>query len=169
MKALLVFLALASPVFAQTPAATPSNGGCGANGTYFDVTTVKNVHAVMQPESGKALLYVIEDIERGPTMRVGIDGAWIGANKGKSYLAVSVDPGEHQICANWQSRFFKETARRIGSAVTLSAEAGKVYYLRMQVYERSEKDHSVKLEPVEKAEGQFLVQSSQLSNSHQKK
>ncbi len=105
----------------------------------------------------------------GPTMRVGLDGAWIGANKGKSYFFFSVDPGDHQVCTNWQSGTFKKTAKRIGSAITLKAEAGKVYYLRTQVYERSEQDRNVKLEPVESAEGQFLISASSFSTYHPKK
>jgi hypothetical protein len=64
---------------------------------------------------------------------------------------------------------FKETSKRIGSAMTLKAEAGRVYYLRTQVYERSEQDHNVKLEPVETAEGQFLISASAFSTSHPKK
>jgi hypothetical protein len=170
MKTLLAFLIFAAPVLSQNqPTSTPPNGGCGPSATHFDVTTSKSQHSVVQPEQGKALVFIIEDIERGPTMRVGLDGAWVGANKGRSYLSVSVDPGEHQFCTNWQSGLFKETAKRIGSAVTLTTEPGKVYYLRTQVYERSEKDRTVKLEPVEAAEGQFLVSSSALSNFHPKK
>jgi len=57
------------------------------------------------------------------------------ANKGKSYFFFSVDPGDHQVCTNWQSGTFKKTAKRIGSAITLKVEAGKVYYLRTQLYE----------------------------------
>jgi hypothetical protein len=102
-------------------------------------------------------------------MRVGLDGAWVGANQGKSYFYFSVDAGEHQLCTNWQSGVFKKTAMRIGSAITLTAGAGKVYYFRTQVYERSEQDHNVKLEPVENAEAQFLISSSSFSNFHPKK
>ncbi len=97
-------------------------------------------------------------------MKVGLDGAWVGANKGKSYFFFSVDPGDHQVCTNWQSGTFKKTAMRIGSATTIKAEAGKVYYLRAQVYERN-----VKLEPVEAAEGQFLISAAWFSTSHPKK
>ena len=171
MRKLLAFLVLASPVFSQNqPSPVPANGGCGPSATFFDVTTSKNQHPMMvQPEQGKALVYVIEDIEAGPTMRVGMDGVWVDANKGKSYLSVSVDPGEHQFCTNWQSRAAGKGSTRIGAAVTLTTEAGKVYYLRMQSYERTESDRSIKLEPVETAEGQFLVSSSALSNFHPKK
>jgi len=161
---------LASPVFAQDPStAVSGSGGCGPNEGQYEVSTDKKNHPAAQPDSGKALVYVIEDIERGPTMRVGLDGAWVGANKGKSYFFFPVDPGDHQLCTKWQSGVFKKTAERIGSAVAVKAQAGKVYYFRIQVYERSERDSTVKLEPVEAAEGQFLVSSSRYSTSHPKK
>jgi hypothetical protein len=166
-----IFLAVfASPGFAQEQAAAVSaRGGCGPSEAQFDVKTDRKQHPVAAPDAGKALVYVFEDIERGPTMRVGLDGAWIGANKGKSYFFFPVDPGDHQVCTNWQTRTFKETSKRIGSAMTVKAEAGKVYYLRTQVYERSEQDHNVKLEPVETAEGQFLISASAFSTFHPKK
>ncbi|GAC1635910.1 MAG: hypothetical protein NVS9B14_13770 [Candidatus Acidiferrum sp.] len=164
LSSLLALLAL--PAFAQNPVA--SGGGCGPSPSQFDVRADKNRHPVASPDAGKALVFVFEDIERGPTMRIGVDGKWIGANKGKSYFFFSVDPGDHQVCTNWQSGTFKGTAKRFGSAMTLKAEAGKVYYLRIQVYERSEHDHNVKLEPVETAEGQFLTAASAFSTYHAK-
>src|SRR5215469_9384604 len=160
---LLALAFIASPVFAQDPSA--ASGGCGPNEGQYDVSTDKKNHPAAQPESGKALVYVIEDIERGPTLRVGLDGSWVGANKGKSYFFFSVKPGDHQLCTNWQSGVFKKTAERIGSATGVNVEGGKVYYFRIQVYERGERDHTVKLEPVEAAEGQFLVSSSWYSTS----
>ena len=170
MKPLLVILLLASPVFAQDPAATgAANGGCGPSEAQFEVKTNDKQHPVAPPEAAKALVYIFEDMEHGPTMRVGLDGVWVGANKGKSYFFFSVDPGDHQVCTNWQSGTFKKTAKRIGSAITLKVEAGRVYYLRTQVYERSEQDHNVKLEPVETAEGQFLISASSFSTFHPKK
>ena len=166
-----IFMAVfASLVFAQDPApAVSSRGGCGPTETQFDVKTNNKQHPVAPADAGKAIVYVFEDMEHGPTMRVGLDGSWIGANKGKSYFYFSVEPGDHQVCTNWQSGTFKKTAMRIGSAMTLKAEAGKVYYLRTQVYERSEQDHNVKLEPVETAEAQFLISASAFSTYHPKK
>ena len=169
-KTLVALLLFATPAFAQDQSPTPSaGGGCGPAEAYFDVRASDKQHPVGSPESGKALVYIFEDIERGPTMRVGLDGNWVGANKGKSYFYFSVEPGEHQLCTNWQSGTFKKAARHIGSAMTLNAEAGKTYYLRTQVYERSEHDHNVKLEPVETAEGQFLITASAFSTFHAKK
>jgi Protein of unknown function (DUF2846) len=170
MVAGILLVLFASSAFAQDPAPTLSaRGGCGPSEAYFDVKADRKQHPVATPDASKALVYIFEDMEHGPTMRVGLDGAWVGANKGKSYFFFSVDPGDHQVCTNWQSGTFKETSKRIGSAMTLKAEAGRVYYLRAQVYERSEQDHNVKLEPVETAEGQFLISASAFSSSHPKK
>jgi hypothetical protein len=171
-KTILLATLFASPLFAQehlalVPGAT--RGGCGPSEMQFEVQRNPHQHTVAPADAGKAIVYVFEDIEHGPTMKVGVDGTWVGANKGKSYFFFSLEPGEHQVCANWQSGVFKKTAQRIGSAITLRAEAGKVYYLRIQVYERSERDHNVKLEPVETAEGQFLISASGFSTFHPKK
>src|SRR5258707_7024808 len=96
MKAMTIgiFLAVfASPLLAQEPApAASARGGCGPSEAYFDVKTDRKQHPVAPADAGKALVYVFEDIERGPTMRSGLDGAWIGANKGKAYFCVSLDP-----------------------------------------------------------------------------
>jgi len=166
----ILLVAFASLGFAQDHApAVSARGGCGPSAGQFDVKADRKQHPVASPDAGKALAYVFEDIERGPTMRVGVDGAWIGANKGKSYFFFSVDPGDHQVCTNWQSGTFKETSKRIGSAMTLKAEAGKTYYLRTEVYERTERDFNVKFVPVETAEGQFLISASAFSTFHSKK
>ncbi len=170
MVAAIFLPVFASPLFAQDQQpAVSARGGCGPSDAYFDVKTDRQQHLVAPADPGKAIVYVFEDMERGPTMRVGLDGSWIGANKGKSYFSFSVDPGDHQVCTNWQSGTFKETSKRIGAAMTLKAEAGKTYYLRTQVYERSEQDHNVKLELVEPAEGQFLISASALSTFRPKK
>ena len=86
--AAIVLAVFAVPVLAQDPPPTASTrGGCGPSETYFDVKTDRKQHPVAPTDSGKALVYIFEDIERGPTMRVGLDGAWVGANKGKSYFS----------------------------------------------------------------------------------
>ena len=168
-RSLLLILLLASPAFAQdSESAARTAAGCGPASAHFDVTTDKKQHPAPLPESGKAIVFVVEDIERGPTMKVGLDGAWVGANKGKSYFFFSVDPGEHHLCTNWQSAVFKQTAKRVGSATTVFAEAGKTYYFRILIDGESA-SQNVRLAPVEKAEAQFLIAAAPLSTSHSKK
>jgi hypothetical protein len=148
--------------------------GCGPTEIEFDVKTDKNQHPLAQPEAGKALLFVFENERHDPnkfiignaTTRVGLDGKWVGANHGDSYFFFPVDPGEHRLCANWQSSLKRFS--KLGSAASFTAEAGKVYFFRVEVEERTEHPATVKLEPVDSADGQFQISSRGLSTSHQK-
>ena len=93
-----------------------------------------------------------------------MDGAWVGANEGKSYFFFQSDPGEHNICSEWQSGTFKKTSERIGEAIHLTAETGKTYYIRLNFsYQR------MHLELADDAEGHFLIGSSLYATSQPKK
>jgi hypothetical protein len=102
--ALLLFL-FTSTVFAQTAPTTASAiaPGCGTADTKFNVATNDKLHPFAKPESGKALIYFLQDdsdfLSRPrPTTRFGLDGNWIGATQSNSYFYISVDPGEHHLC-----------------------------------------------------------------------
>ena len=85
----------------------------------FNVQTTDQKHPVGQVEQGKALVYFFVDFLTAPTMRVGVDGNWMGANNGKSYFFFPVEPGEHNVCAEWQSGTFKKSSERVGEAIHL--------------------------------------------------
>jgi hypothetical protein len=110
MKAALVLILLSASAFAQDQAAlTAAEGACGPAETKFDAEQDATNHPTPQPETGKALVYVVQAI--GAThctdcalTKVGLDGSWMGANQGSSYSFVQVTPGEHHLCVNWQSR-----------------------------------------------------------------
>src|ERR1700691_5978154 len=96
MKAAFITLLLVSSALAQVP----SNGvasACGPGDASFAVKLDKTQHTLTQPDSGKALVYFIQ--ENG-TARIGLDGTWVGANKNNSYFSVPVEPGEHHVCAD---------------------------------------------------------------------
>jgi hypothetical protein len=90
----------------------------------------------------------------------GVDGNWVGANTGNGYISFEVDPGDHNICADWQS------IKRGGGAMVMRAEERRTYYLvagaLVQVLDFS-------LTEVDKAEGQWLLSISQKSLWTQKK
>src|SRR5580692_11652857 len=160
----------ASPAFAQDQAAAARTAaGCGPSQTQFDVKTDATLHLLAQPEDGKAIVYVFEDDFTGPTMRIGVDGSWVGATNGKSFIYFSLAPGDHRVCTEWQSNVFKKTSERVGGTISLNLEAGKVYYLRMTFEEVTKASGRIKLDLADNAEGQFLLSSSALSNSHPKK
>ena len=130
----------------------------------FNVKTTDLRHPLGQAEEAKALVYFFVDYVNAPTMRVGVDGHWVGANDGKSYFFFPVAPGEHNICAEWQSGTFKKSSERVGEAMRLTAEAGKTYYLRLNFgYQR------MHLELADEAEGHFLIGSSLYATSQPKK
>ena len=171
-----IFLAVfASPLFAQDDAAAArAAAGCGPDQIKFEVQTDKNQHPAPKAEPTKALVYVFQDVKQDNTLtigtattRVGLDGAWIGAIHGKSYFFFSAEPGNHRGCAAWQSSL--KRISKLGSAADLSAEGGKVYYLRASVDERSNHRPDVKMEHIDPAEAQLLMASSSLSTSQPKK
>ena len=178
MRTILLLFVLVTPVFAQDDAVTArAAAGCGSDRVNFDVKTDKKHHPAPQPEPGKGLVYVFGDAPSGNygegvwrvTTRVGLDGDWVGANSSHSYLFFGVSPGDHRVCANWQSSVGWRS--KVAKAVTLTAEAGKVYYFRTKMVPQREGLNEVimKLEPLDPAEGQLMIASSSLSMSQPRK
>lgn len=172
LRTILFFILLTLPAIAYSQdqaASARAAAGCGPAEVQFDVKTDKKQHALMKAEAGKTLVYVIQDEKRdndtfhigAVTTRVGVDGKWMGANHGFSYFFFTVDPGEHRLCTDWQSSFKKFS--KLGSAVTFTAEAGKVHYFRIEVEQRINYPAAVKLELIDNARGEFLIASHSLS------
>jgi hypothetical protein len=176
-KHIFLTLILAATAFGQNQAADlRTAAGCGPTKVRFDVKTDKNQHVVAQPQSGKALVYVIVEEKSDPhamqigdvTTRVGLDGNWVGANHGRSYVSFAAEPGEHRVCTDWQSSL--KAFQKLNAAADLTVEAGRTYYYRMEVTIPWE-DHSaqVRLKAVDEAEGLLLVSKSALSRWKVKK
>jgi hypothetical protein len=169
---ILVFM-LKTAAFAQDPAAiSAAQAACGPKGVKFDVKDDDSQHTVGQPEAGKALVYVIQDygapncVGGCITTKIGLDGAWIGANHRNSYFSFTVDPGEHHLCANWQSHLAR-LSQVVGLA-HVNAEAGKIYYFRTRVFAVAGPTF-FDIEPIDSDQGKLLVASFPLSISHPKK
>lgn len=175
-SSLTLLLFLATAVFAQnatTPA--PSPAACGPVNAKFDAEAIASAPAV-QPEPGKALVYVAEDFRKAPgelgnpTLRVGMDGAWVGATRSNSYLSFAVEPGDHHLCASWQSHL--QRLSKLAALAGFTAEAGKTYYFRERVtyssYGGGSANMNLDLESVNSDEGQFLVASDKPAASHAK-
>jgi hypothetical protein len=171
---LLTMLAVPVPAQDQVTAARTA-AGCGADNVQFDVKTDKSQHPQGQVPAGKALVYIfeLEKTDAGAfkigavTIRIGLDGQWVGANRGNTYFYLPVAPGDHNFCANWQSSLGRVS--KLSSAVSLTAEAGQVYYFATKVDERSHDNPAVWMEAVDPAEAKLLIASASLSNFHPKK
>jgi hypothetical protein len=172
MKVALIFLLLASGAVAQNlPAAPTVPPSCGSIQVSFDVKPDRHPHSLGQPDPGKALVYVFEEFQEAsggfmtPTIRLGLDGDWAGATRGSSFLFFSVAPGEHHLCANWQSSY-SEISNQY-SLTSFSAESGKVYFFRVAPRVESFHDRgnawSKDLALVDRDEANYLIGISSLS------
>lgn len=182
--ALVIVLLVTSAVAQDAAAAAAAESACGPANTTFNVKFDAS-HPTPQPDAGKAVVYVIEDLGECPgcimtnslggffnnvdhaITKIGMDGAWMGANRGSSYIVFSVDPGEHHLCMNWQSRL--QMRSHAFSMANFTAQEGQVYYFRERVFPGHSGDYVFELDPVNSDEGKYLVAISATSISRPKK
>ena len=177
MKFAFAFILTAASVSAQssTPAPLPQNV-CGPMNVEFQINVGGSHSPSPKVEPGKALVFVIEDQRylgaNDVTVRVGLDGSWVGATRGNSYLFFTVEPGEHHLCADIRPGIL--SPGRVVSLFGLTAEAGSVYYFRARTTGGPSAalapDHTIfiDLDPLNSDEGNFLVAFSPLSVSNAK-
>lgn len=177
MKATLVVICLVvctcalSLAQSQSALGQPALSACGPPTAHFDTQTAPA--PAIAPDANKSQVYVIEVFDKvpnqlaRPTLRIGMDGTWVGANKGNSYITFAVDPGEHHLCANWQSVF--KTYSKKAAFAGFTAEPGSTYYFRARIIEQGGttggSSFSLDLDQVNPDEGKYLVQSSAFRTS----
>jgi hypothetical protein len=126
-------LCAAMPAFAKT--VLPD--ACGDDKAQFEVKTEEGQPAPAPPPSGKAQVIFIDDDSvktsgfSFTTFRYGMDGAWVGANKGNSYFVLTVDPGVHHLCVSPQTVSGK--GRMTVGIASFTAEPDKTYYFDAQL------------------------------------
>jgi len=169
MKSLFIFLIFAISAFAEDKPAVVAQA-CGSKEIEFDVKRDQSQHALAPPEPGKARIYFVQDFGQthcfgncGITVRMGLNGGWVGANQDNSYFSVSVDPGEHHLCAVPQSWNLK---RLVGLA-HFTAEAGKTYYFRTRLF-GEQNQQLIDLMQIDSDQAVYLIASYPLSVSHPK-
>lgn len=160
-------------VYAQRTALPPS---CGDEKAVVGVETHGRGVLPAPPEAGKAKAVFIERADKNtlPVItRIALDGTWQGGNQENSYFELTVAPGEHHVCADWElpHRFIKDYA----AFDVFTAEAGKTYYFLVNVtwtenvdvmqYTRYNGNMTLQLSPVNADEGQYLVLHSKVSSS----
>ncbi len=167
MKVALATLLLAASSFAQGPA--PPVAACGPSNISFKVKLDSSQHMLEQPDPGKARIYFFQDAGTNatlgyPTVKIGMDGAWLGANHGNSYFSVSLAPGEHHICVTLQSSL---VAQRVELA-HFTAESDEAYYYRTRLV-MSRSVELLELDSIDADQAQYLIASFPLSVSGPKK
>ena len=177
-------LALGVVILATMAWAQENTAGCGPDQAKFEVKREAHSHPTGSPKPGKALVYVFGDSELdnaaihigGLITRVGVDGQWVGAYQYKSYIYFSVDPGAHRLCTSQQSAL-KSRRDNNASAITLTAEEGKVYYFRTQPTPRAVAGSAVtgvpngdvELAAVDPAQAQLMIPKWAYSTSQPKR
>lgn len=172
-----LFLFAAAVLVMSSRAATLPDA-CGDDKARFDVKLIKNQQPPAAPAEGMAQIVFVEDFDHGEgfcleckvTTRVGVDGQWVGANNGSSYFAFNVSPGEHHLCADWQSAVPK-FRQKVG-VLSLTAEPGKTYYAKIKVKAieyRGVSEERLALEPLDEDEGKYLVKIDPLAAATAKK
>ncbi len=170
MRSALIVILLAVSAFGQQESGTLA-AACGPKSTGFNVKRDESPHPPAQSEPGKALVYFIQDIGEVNclggcvTTKIGLDGAWVGADQHNSYFFVSVEPGEHHVCANPQSHVGM-VSRQVALA-HFTAEAGRVYYFRTRSF-MGGSQLLFDLDLMDSDQAKYLISSYPLSVSHPK-
>ena len=168
MKVALIPLLLAVSALAQGSSPSPVSA-CGSGNVSFNVKLDDTRQSLSQPGPGKALIYFIHESGEAsllayPTTKVALDGAWVGANHNDSFFFVSVDPGEHHICAMLQSSFYADGLE----LAHLTAEAGRTYFYRTR-FILSRSVELLDMQQIDADQGRYLATSFPLSVSKPKK
>jgi hypothetical protein len=161
-------LLLASSLHGQDPSDSRAAAGCGPAKVQFLIKTEKTPRVSAQPEPGKALIYVFSEYVSDPqyqpgghiTIRVGMDGNWMGASYQSSFLVFNIEPGAHRFCSDVQSIF---ASKNLNTTTTLNAEANKIYYYRLALVNNSVQAIHMVLCPLDEADGLLMLSSSVLS------
>jgi hypothetical protein len=171
MKVLVALILFAWPCWAQSyvPPIDPE-AACGANDVQFQVKSDVQGQHLPNVAAGKAVVYFVEtqkiDAIGNITAKIALDGAWVGANQGASYFFVTVDLGEHHVCARWQSSL---AGRQQVSLNNLTAESGKTYYFLVRITGDGRTGYSFDLVKMNRDEAQLLIARSPYSISRAKK
>jgi hypothetical protein len=183
----LIALLLQTVFFADAQTVRPpEEAGCGAsNSLNFKVRTNYKEHPLGMIGPGKALIYVFQEsfriqghvplngggmVNSGSydlTVRYGLDGGWIGGNRGDSgYFFSNVDAGNHQLCGEQQRHqarlLFGTLPPPAVSLVSFSAEAGKVYYFLTEAESSGQTLH-IHIRPIDADEGKSKIPRSGFS------
>lgn len=156
MKIALAVLLFAATAMAQNPASSLT-AACGPSSVSFNVKLDYSDRTEAPLEAGKARVYFIHDAGAPdehvlPTIKLGVDGAWVGANHGDSYFSVSIEPGEHHLCLTLQTSLFTKNTE----LAHFTAEAGKTYYYRTR-FIVSQEEELLELEQIDSDQGKYLI------------
>lgn len=169
---MLLFLALvgvSTTVHAENaPSEKQAESACGDSHVNFKVARNPKDHPLAPEVNGKSQVYVIEEYlfpqsvfghfgAPTPTIRIGMDGRWMGADQDNSYIFFPVDAGNHHLCIQWQSKL-----KRFSEEVSLTgfkADTGHATYFLARIVARVSNPvwFTLDLEPVNSDQAMLLL------------
>lgn len=179
MKFGVCFSLLAALMLTSTPwcRAQQWPAPCGNPATKFGVKTEKRDGAPAPPAQGKAQIVFLENQNvpleplgfpgRLATVRFGVDGEWVGADRGSSYFAVDVSPGVHHLCANWQQ--VGSDVKKDIDLTSFTAVPDKTYYFSAHVrYVSLDAPYEFGMKQLNPDMGQYRISALKLAKSRVK-
>jgi hypothetical protein len=164
-QAMAAFLFCVLVVLGNQLRAATLPDACGDDKTKVDVAAHEPSSAPPTANATSATLVFVQRLVEScigcSVTRVGLDGTWIGANKGASFFPVTTAPGEHHVCAFWEAPGAR-IENKIG-LTELEALAGQIYYFEIEIGPRSTGEFAMRLKPISADMGAFFVSRSKQS------
>jgi hypothetical protein len=139
-----------------------AESACGPFDVAFKVKTSASQHPLASPNASVAQVYVIEDWDPSdtgrlnrPTIRVGMDGKWVGADQGDSYVFFPATSGEHHLCVNWKAGL--GSANNLVSVYGFNAKPDQTYYFRASMPRELGTSFALILDPLNTDEARLLL------------
>jgi hypothetical protein len=155
-----------------------ADAACGGPSAKFTVQPGALIQPTVSIGKDEARVYILDDtvipfqpgqhLSGAATIKVGLNGQWIGATKGRSYIALPVQAGEDHFCGRVQLSRFRWPAGcfMVGNTALLQLHvvAGQTYYVRARAYKIDLGDDgflcAVNLDTVNPDEGKLLLAES---------
>jgi hypothetical protein len=127
---------------------------CGPKDAKSSADTDKKNHPTPAAPADMAMVYVVRPTMMGNKIqtKLGVDGKWLGVNRGNNYFFFTLAPGEHYLCSQAENR----------SVIAMNVEAGTTYYLQQKITMGFMKARN-RLEVIDESEGKKAVAKTHLS------
>lgn len=152
-------------LFAQNaPNTASSAAACGTEDANFKTKQDGQSAGLTTPPTGKALVYVIEQMPQvgfyTTHVNFGVDGQWVAQLSSQTFTSFAVDPGVHHLCVVYQGQ---AASSEIGPTILhrLNVEAGKTYYLLYRGLISKDSEEVGFFDEVDEDEGRYVVQTSE--------
>ncbi len=176
-----------------------AEAACGDPTARFTVKRIQGPADVPAPSAGSARVVVLESglmyadgyfLPKGksspksykrlpqsltPTVRIGMDGRWLGALRGNDFTSFTVAPGEHHLCVQFQNppNAGASSTAPMAFLSSMNAAVGRTYYFQisyMMIHNLNK--CGLELQPLQEYSGRLIlsrsspVAFSEIPNTH---